>query len=370
MGASVRVRSEASVRAVESVERGGRVAAMQRARVLAAAVAAVDELGCARATVVEIARRARVSRRTFYELFADREECLVAVLEDCSRRVAGEIVAAGAGGAAGTKGATGVVGLVWRERVRLGLWAILSFLDREPGLARVCVVHCSRGSQVVIERREAILGELVAVLDEGRGESARGGECPALTAQGLVGAAFSIVHARLSREGGEPLVGLLGELMGMIVLPYLGPGTARREQGRPVPVGRPMLTSVSESGRVHGGAAAAVVVPGGSGDLLEGLPLRLTFRTALVLEAVGERSGISNRLVGERAGIADPGQISKLLSRLQGLGLIVNRGELRGKGGSNAWVLTPAGRGVVQTIPAGSDRTQTRAHVRSRGAVA
>ena len=119
-------------------------------------------------------------------------------------------------------------GLAWRERVRGGLWAILSFLDREPALARVCVVQALRGGAEVLERREEILAGLAAVVDEGRLEGARGAGCTPLTAEGVVGAAFTIVYARLLRGERKPLTGLLGELMGMIVLPYRAP---RRRAG-------------------------------------------------------------------------------------------------------------------------------------------
>ena len=114
---------------------------IQRSRLLAAAVAAVDELGYADTTVSDVTSRARVSRRTFYELFSNREECLTAVLEDVVALVEGELVAAD------------LEGLGWRERVRGGLWVILSFFDREPALARVCVVQALRGGAEVLERR-------------------------------------------------------------------------------------------------------------------------------------------------------------------------------------------------------------------------
>ena len=45
---------------------------IQRSRLLAAAVAAVDELGYADTTVSDVTSRARVSRRTFYEVFSNR----------------------------------------------------------------------------------------------------------------------------------------------------------------------------------------------------------------------------------------------------------------------------------------------------------
>ena len=109
------------------------VAEIQRSRLLAAAVRAVEELGYAGMTVAHITTRARISRRTFYELFSNREECFAAVLEDVVGLIEGELDAAG------------LDGLPWRERVRTGLWTILSFFDREPVLARVCVVQALRG---------------------------------------------------------------------------------------------------------------------------------------------------------------------------------------------------------------------------------
>ncbi len=299
---------------------------IQRSRLFAAAVGAVDELGYADTTVADITSRARVSRRTFYELFANREECLAAVLEDVVTLVEGEVAVAVPDG------------LGWRERVRGGLWTILSFLDREPALARVCVVQALRGGAEVLGRREEILAGLAAVVDEGRLVGARGAGCTPLTAEGVVGAAFTIVHGRLLRGERAPMTGLLGELMGMIVLPYMGAAAARREQARPVPAG-----SVS--------AGVGPDVPGRAvGDPLEGVPMRLTYRTARVLEGVGERPGASNREVAERAGIHDPGQVSKLLARLERLGLLVNTGEGHAKGEPNAWSLTPKGERVAQSI--------------------
>jgi AcrR family transcriptional regulator len=305
---------------------------IQRSRLLAAAVAAVDALGYADTTVGDITNRARVSRRTFYELFSNREECLAAVLEDVVALVRGEIAAAG------------VEDLAWRERVRGGLWAILSFLDREPVLARVCVVQALRGGAEVLERREEILAELAAVVDEGRLEGARGVGCTPLTAEGVVGAAFTIVYARLLRGERNPLAGLLGELMGMIVLPYRGAAAARREQARPVPAGPGRAPSLPA------GRGGGVV-----GDPLEGVSMRLTYRTARVLEGVAQCPGASNREVAERAGIHDPGQVSKLLARLERLGLLANTGAGHAKGERNAWRLTSLGERVTAQLSLRSD---------------
>jgi AcrR family transcriptional regulator len=309
------------------------VAEIQRSRLLAAAVRTVDELGYSQATVAHITHRARVSRRTFYELFANREECLLAALEGVVDGIHGEIAAAR------------LDGVGWRERMRGGLWAILSFFDREPVLARVCVVQALRGSQRVLERREEVLSGLAACVDEGRGEGSRGVvECPSSTAEGLVGAGFALVYSRLLRNDSRPLTGLMGDLMGMIVLPYMGPAAARREQTR---AAKPLPGA---AGAVQRAARAARVQEGELGDPLAGIPMRLTYRTVRVLETIAKEPGVSNRGVGEQAGVSDQGQISKLLARLERLGLAANTGEGHMKGEPNAWVLTPTGRRVAQTI--------------------
>ena len=308
------------------------VAEMQRSRLLSAAVVTVEELGWSGASVAHVTSRARVSRRTFYDLFANREECLLAVLEDVLERIEAELSAAD------------VEGLSWRERVRTGLFTVLSFFDREPVPARVCVVHVLQGGPRVLARREEILAGLAGVLDQGRDVSARAGECPSLTAEGLVGAALGIVYARLVADRPrEPLTGLLGELMGMIVLPYLGPAAARREQACVAP--RPSAATAGVGGTRVAGTRALV-----DRDPLADLPMRLTYRTARVLDVIAERPFVSNRVVAELAGVSDQGQISKLLARLERLGLIRNQGGGHAHGERNAWCLTGLGERVTRQL--------------------
>ncbi len=321
------------------VGRQGRFAGIQRSRLLSAAIRAVDELGYSDTSVADITTRAKVSRRTFYEQFPDREACLAAALEDALSVIVRDLIDAA------------LEGLGWRERVRTGLWQVLVFLDHEPVLARVLVVQALRGGSRVLERREAILAQLIAVVDWGRGEGARGGECTALTAEGLVGAAFGIVYARLLKGQHEPLSDLLGELMAMIVLPYLGPAAARRELARPAPA----APARASTGRVPSDVASSERAVA---DPLEGVPMRLTYRTSRVLEGVAELAGQgtdpSNRQVGEFAGIPDAGQVSKLLRRLERLGLLANGGPGHLKGEPNAWRLTAQGESVARSIRAHS----------------
>ncbi len=300
-----------------------------------AAVAAVEELGWSHVTVASIASRARVSRKTFYDLFSDREDCLLAVLRDTTERVASEL------------GRADLEKLVWRERVRVGLWIVLSFFDREPELARVCVVQSARGSRGVAQAREEIIARLTVIVDEGRLGSERAAQAPPLTAEGSVGAVLSILYRRLlNDEDGEPLSGLLGDLIGLIVLPYLGAAAAPKERKRPMP--KTPAQPVSGQARVYRAGD----------DPLKDIPMRLTYRTARVLEVTGENPGTSNRMIGELAGIPDQGQISKLLARLKGLGLIENTGAGQVKGAANAWRLTPLGERVTQHLALDTDPQQ------------
>ncbi len=303
------------------------VAEIQRSRLLAGALVAIEEHGYANATVALITARSRVSRRTFYELFENREACLLALLEDVIGFLAEELAAAG------------LEDVAWRERVRSGLWVILCFFDREPALARVLMSESSNGGKQALERRKEIYARLAAILDEGRGAGPRADECSSLTSEGLVGAAAGIVNGRLLHRDRKPMASLLGELMSMIVLPYLGAAAARRERARPLPA--PPVA--------HGTRTASERLSLKC-DPLAGIPIRLTYRTARVLEAIASQAGVSNRTVADRAGIHDQGQVSKLLARLERHGLAENAGDGHPKGEANAWSLTVRGQQVAQRL--------------------
>ena len=86
--------------------------------------------------------------------------------------------------------------------------------------------------------------------------------------------------------------------------------------------------------------------------------MRITYRTVRVLIVIGSGPGASNREIATEAGIADQGQVSKLLTRLESLGLVRNDGSGHAKGAPNAWVLTARGLDVERAI-----RVQTASRV-------
>jgi DNA-binding MarR family transcriptional regulator len=221
----------------------------------------------------------------------------------------------------------------WRDGIRAALAEFLGFLEDEPNLGRLCVVHTLGGGAEVLRRRTEVLKQLWQVVDRGRKEGPAGRAQPnAVIAEGVVGAVLSVIHTRLQARDGQPPMQLYGPLMSIIVLPYLGSSVARRELQRPAPKLRTRSVSAAEPG-----------------DAIEDPGVRLTYRTVRVLAEIAEHPGASNREVAERAGIVDQGQISKLLARLQTEALIANMGEGTTRGAPNAWRLTERGEHALRS---------------------
>jgi AcrR family transcriptional regulator/DNA-binding MarR family transcriptional regulator len=315
---------------------------IQRARIVSAMIEVSSEHGYIGAAIAPVVARAGVSRRTFYELFEGREDCFLAAFEWGVAQARSAILEARAGQR------------TWRTRMRASLAGLLTLLDAEPELARVCFVEALGAGPLVLARRAQIADETIAALGAGAPRPRGAAQMPLLTAEGVVGGAFSVIHARLLEAGrpattgrnastgatadaaSRPLIDLHGQLMALIALPYLGPSAAGEELTRTAPElpPRKSLAMRSESG---------------GGRLLERLDMRLTYRTVRCLMFIAEHPASSNREVARGAEIPDEGQASKLLGRLVKLGLILNA-QAPGPGLPNRWTLTPHGEQVLSAV--------------------
>ncbi len=298
-----------------------KVSEIQRARILAAMTEVAAERGAGNVTVAHVVARSGVSRRTFYELFEDREACFLAAFDDAAQSISVRVV-----DAYGSEKR-------WHEQIRGALAALLDFLDDDPQAARLCIVESLAAGPRALGRRAQAVEVVKRELEKGRGLARAMREPPPLTAEGVVGAVSSVLHARLAEPAAYSgsFAELLNPLMGMIVLPYQGAAAAAKEIERPQPArpARPRATGK---------------------DPLRELDMRLTYRTVRVLLAIGQAPGESNREVAAAAGVEDQGQISKLLSRLKTLGLIENAGAGHLSGEPNAWHLTAKGAQVAGAI--------------------
>ena len=304
-------------------------AGLQRARMLVATFDVAAQRGAAGVSIAEIVERSGVSRRTFYEHFADRDDCLVAAFERALALVSERVVPAWEG-----KGR-------WHERVRAALTELLSFCEEQPSLARFLLVDSFSAGTVVLLGRDDLARRVAGAIDQGRTEAPKSADVGPLTAEGVVGGVSAMLMRRLSAGSEHPvLLTLTSELTSMIVLPYLGAAAARREAGRPAPERVANGTSDRRDGTLE----------------LREANMRLTYRTVRVLAAIAEHPGASNRVVGDIAEIRDQGQISKLLSRLERVGLIENTQFQRERGAPNSWALTEKGRRIAEGIRLNSER--------------
>lgn len=300
---------------------------LQHARTVAATIDTVDEVGVGGLTVAKIIARARVSRKTFYELFNDTEDCLLAAVEQALTGVAAK-----AGVAYAAEGE-------WRAGLRAAVQVLLEFAELHRGLTRICVLEVFAAGPRVLELRDRMLSEAGSAMRRaalGPADSDMG----ELIARGLVGGAVDLLHSRLLADEKSSLSDLQGPILSMIVMPYLGRAAAMQELHR-IPSGAPASPPPSRP-------------IDNRPDPLSELKMRVTYRTARVLMAIGEVPGASNREVSRHAEISDQAQISKLLKRLAGLQLIENAGGGQAMGMSNEWHLTELGDEVLRAA-SGSD---------------
>jgi AcrR family transcriptional regulator len=188
------------------------IRAIQRERLIVAMLSAAADLGYLETNVQDVIDRAGVSRPTFYEHFSNKEDCFLAAFDTSAERLRATVhTAAGEGGR------------VWRDRVRLGLEALLRFASREPDTARTMVVEARAASVAAVRRRVELLDDFARCLDTQARELLPGNRSPtALTASGIVGGVESLLYSRLCKQEYDQLEALLPSLMYFVVLPYEG----------------------------------------------------------------------------------------------------------------------------------------------------
>ncbi len=195
------------------------VRAIQRERMLAAMLVTVNELGYRTLTVQDVLTRAGISRPTFYEQFEDKEDCFLAAFDSATDRMRKRVDATLAEVEGG-----------WRDRLRAGLRALLSFVVEDPDAARTVIVEARASSAAGLRRRDELLDGFASCIDAEAKKSLD--ESPsAIAAAGVVGGIESVLYARLQKGETDDLESLLPSLMYFAVLPYEGREAAAEELG-------------------------------------------------------------------------------------------------------------------------------------------
>jgi AcrR family transcriptional regulator/DNA-binding MarR family transcriptional regulator len=302
--------------------RASQATEFRRARLLTAAASVVFERGYGGMTATAVIERAGVSRKTFYDLFESSEQCYAVLVEEALARLAAVLALALE------------QPLAWQERIRGALTELLAFMEREPQAGLLALSHIVGygPSGLKLSGRARVLELMRGAVDAGRLEAGARRGLPSLAPEALVGGVLAVIHTHAQARSRD-LMALANPLTWMIVLPYLGPAAASRQLARQSPE-----------------AVAALPAPKPVRDALRGLKIRVTFRTVQTLEVIAVAPGASNTEIGARVGIADQGQISKLLARLSRIGLIENTGAGQSRGAANAWRLTPRGKDLELAV--------------------
>ncbi|HMJ35137.1 MAG TPA: TetR/AcrR family transcriptional regulator [Baekduia sp.] len=184
----------------------------QRERLLDAMANVVAAKGYAATRVVDVTDYAGVSRKTFYELFTDKEDCFLAAYDAITALLMDKMA----------QGLAAVADDTWEAKVGALLGEFLRFLAAEPAFARMCVVEVLGSGPRGLARRDAAVEAFYPIVDQ-LPRSQPGAEkwLSPLTPQFVTGGIFEVVYAAIRRGEIETLPDLEEDLTHLAFRAYL-----------------------------------------------------------------------------------------------------------------------------------------------------
>jgi AcrR family transcriptional regulator len=184
----------------------------QRSRIRRATGELLAKRGYASVTVELIVKRARVSFKTFYSHYANKEEVFLDLFDTAFERLQAEI----------EEQLAARPQAPWPEQVAIALRVFFVSITADPLIARACLVEAPTAGPLLFERYARATTAFVPLLAEGRKLSPIGAELPDTLEDTLSGSVLWSAYQRLILGEPERLEALLPETLELVIRPYVG----------------------------------------------------------------------------------------------------------------------------------------------------
>lgn len=158
----------------------------QRERLLAGMVTAANRDGYAQANVSKIIAHAGVSRPTFYDYFADKDDCLGGALGDVHRRLLQDVRLA-------------VARDPPEQALQASLTALLRFAGAEPAQALFLTGQAMAAGPSAMVARDQGIAAIERVIEEARSRLSATARIPDVSPRIVIGGVYRLLASRLRR---------------------------------------------------------------------------------------------------------------------------------------------------------------------------
>ena len=177
------------------------MAANQRNRMIDATIDVVGEKGYAELTVSDVIKRAGVSRRAFYEHFANREDCFFATYDAIMAESSAAVGNAFGSGTSFPSDAQGAIEAIFQRALR------------RPDAVRVLLVEIGAAGPEGIIRRERVGATYEALLRERLGLPPGRGPIANPVLRGVIGGIGAVLYSHMQNGKSKQLLELVPQLV-------------------------------------------------------------------------------------------------------------------------------------------------------------
>jgi AcrR family transcriptional regulator len=189
----------------------------QRVRIRRATGELIAKRGYAGVTVELIVKRARVSYKTFYKHYSNKEGAFIDLFDRATGRIEDSVREALEGTSA-----------EWPEQVAIALRTFFEAIIADPLIARACLVEGPTAGPEILTRYEEVARAFVPILRLGRKFNPEAAALPDSIEDTLAGAVLWSAYQRLVLSETDRIAELIPENVELVLRPYIGDAEASR----------------------------------------------------------------------------------------------------------------------------------------------